>query len=1098
MPSRGSYQVANTEEGKAAQRDQSYRSCVLALLIFFFLCIILILAALPWKKSYHYSEKPVEDLGVTQHQRHHEHYTGRTTTMESVKHHQTNSTSSKSVTSEFEVFTEKSNAMDTSSSRNSSSERFINTAITTDQELLTSTHGEQLYEDPSTINTNSLLENFTSSTENDIQLDITTEEYSRKSINKSKIYTTQSSIPTDLNFVSEITSDEYTTYESTTEDEGTIADNSLGTTAFLNQHEIITDINESTAEDEDTTTESSLSTTVSVNKYETMADINESTTEDEEDTTIESSLSTTVSVNKYETTVDINESTTEDEAITETVSFDNNEITTDSIVQSTTKNKEETSVESTTDNPQIITTYSTSTIPKRSITTASTYRPKRDVCTSGECKNIASKMLFYMNHTADPCEDFYEYACGGFEANPQVVDQNLENVAYQRILRQMQKEIDKGGESLFVKYYNSCIQYENINQTERIRLARRALDEIGKFYTSDDEARNHANFTELVAKLLLHNSALLFNVAPDLDEYSLEYLTLKIGPAIYRSPFDTEKTKDSCHANQYNEEDQEVDMEKLYKEYKTCKDDTRKFLASISEALTALDVFSELNNSHSIIQYINATVIQIDMEIVKAFFANFPSKEKIHEAYLMRNYTRISVTDLQRDSKIVNWTSLFYSLVKTKVGPDTHVQVYFYDALVQGLKSLEGVREKSPMQLNNALLGLYAHDLYRELVLSKHENLEEHCLRVAANILIPEASNLYISSFSSDELSNMNRTIHRLFEKLKETLMLRVKEADWVAEEGHVALQAKINNLKVVVPDVSYFTDEKSTYKQVKADQVVLSDNYFNNSMILISRYRMLMNKEFCTNPGDPEQIWTQYATPYQSKGLAMYRLNLVVIPFGAIDSSFMYDEFSFDYMLLASLGTIIAHQIAHHFDANGIYYWNGTREAENSLLNDNDSMNSNFKEYIDCQRNILYQDPRTMELPSTGQLVSYQIMQLTLNERLSETMGLRLAYDTLNRLRSPTEDSLPWLELNFDQLFYLTYAQMYCTKSPLTSSYVKLYEDEQLPSRIRIFVSASNNRLLGEAWKCPEGSQIIPSSTCSIFPYLESKDETGVTMSRK
>lgn len=72
----------------------------------------------------------------------------------------------------------------------------------------------------------------------------------------------------------------------------------------------------------------------------------------------------------------------------------------------------------------------------------------------------------------------------------------------------------------------------------------------------------------------------------------------------------------------------------------------------------------------------------------------------------------------------------------------------------------------------------------------------------------------------------------------------------------------------------------------------------------------------------------------------------------------------------------------------------------------------------------------------------------------------------------------------------------MQCTKSPLTSSYVSLYEDEQLPSRIRIFVSASNNRLLGEAWNCADGSRIIPSSTCSVFPYLESNDD-GVTTSQ-
>lgn len=63
----------------------------------------------------------------------------------------------------------------------------------------------------------------------------------------------------------------------------------------------------------------------------------------------------------------------------------------------------------------------------------------------------------------------------------------------------------------------------------------------------------------------------------------------------------------------------------------------------------------------------------------------------------------------------VNWTQLIYLLTKRQIKPEVRVQVYFYDALAQGLKSLEEFKDEDPMQLNNALLGLYARNLYHEV-----------------------------------------------------------------------------------------------------------------------------------------------------------------------------------------------------------------------------------------------------------------------------------------------------------------------------------------------------------------------------------------------
>lgn len=66
---------------------------------------------------------------------------------------------------------------------------------------------------------------------------------------------------------------------------------------------------------------------------------------------------------------------------------------------------------------------------------------------------------------------------------------------------------------------------------------------------------------------------------------------------------------------------------------------------------------------------------------------------------------------------------------------------------------------------------------------------------------------------------------------------------------------------------------------------------------------------------------WTHYATPFQTEGIAIHSLNLIIIPFGAIDYGGMFmsnDENSFNYLTWATIGNLIARQISHHFDANG------------------------------------------------------------------------------------------------------------------------------------------------------------------------------------
>jgi hypothetical protein len=102
-----------------------------------------------------------------------------------------------------------------------------------------------------------------------------------------------------------------------------------------------------------------------------------------------------------------------------------------------------------------------------------------NVCTSKQCSAFVGRMLSLMDVSADPCSNFYDYACGGLR-NREVSESNPELRVDDRIRTALEQVSIGESTSLkrrfFKQFYYDCLEYEyNFDDTQRLEKGMRDL-----------------------------------------------------------------------------------------------------------------------------------------------------------------------------------------------------------------------------------------------------------------------------------------------------------------------------------------------------------------------------------------------------------------------------------------------------------------------------------------------------------------------------------------------------------------------------------------------------------------------------------------------
>lgn len=104
--------------------------------------------------------------------------------------------------------------------------------------------------------------------------------------------------------------------------------------------------------------------------------------------------------------------------------------------------------------------------------------------------------------------------------------------------------------------------------------------------------------------------------------------------------------------------------------------------------------------------------------------------------------------------------------------------------------------------------------------------------------------------------------------------------------------------------------------------------------------------------------------------------------------------------------------------------------------------------------------------------------------ENIADNGGLKQSFRAYKKWVSVhgEEPALPGLNLTHDQLFFLNYAQIWCGSMRPEDALTKIRSSVHSPGIIRVIGPLSNSKDFAEAYNCPVGSRMNPTSKCSVW----------------
>lgn len=681
-------------------------------------------------------------------------------------------------------------------------------------------------------------------------------------------------------------------------------------------------------------------------------------------------------------------------------------------------------------------------------------------CLTEHCVTVAATIINSIDHSVKPCDDFYEYACGGWiKKNPMPdgkstwgIFGNMEQqnqLVIKNVLEKPFSEMKSKAERKAKNYYLSCMDANETVEAYGAQPLLDLLDTIGGWNISGNfsiERWSLQNSMHILQNV--YNMGGLFSWAVNEDDRNSSRYIIQIDQGGLTLPTADNYLNVTEHG---------------------------KVLSAYLEYMTKIGVLlgGEENSTRRQMQ---------DVIAFETRLANIttPQEERRDEEKL---YHLMSLSDLQRKANFMSWVDFFQNatrIVNKKINSKAMIVNFapdYFAKLTDLVQEYNKTNDKKII-LNNYLvwqtvrsltvfLSKPFRDAYKVLrkALVGSEGREEqwrYCVTDTNTQMGFAVGAMFVREVFHGKSKPM---AEQMIDEIRRAFTMNLKNLQWMDAETRKAAEEKANAITDMIgfPD---FILNPSDLDERYRDLLIKPNEYFQNN-IRVSKYTLKKALEKLDQTVN-KTAWIM--SPSMVNAYYTPTKNQIVFPAGILQSPF-YDMQNTDSLNYGGIGVVMGHELTHAFDDQGREY-----DLHGNL---NRWWNNDTIERFNNRTECFVEQYNTYEVQ--GRHVNGR---QTLGENIADNGGLKAAYHAyLATVKNEKEQlPLPGLNLTHRQLFFINFAQVWCSAETSELTALQIEKDSHCPPKYRVIGPLSNMVEFSTEFNCPTGSRMNPESKCEVW----------------